>query len=98
MTSPNELGFRIKILTDKGFKAGQTMHVGCYFVGPKIKAGEGQLQTATAPGPVKIGLGYFPNARRSASRGGSPASRIFFWAAAMSYSKRRSSMKPSSAS
>src|SRR5436305_12818207 len=97
MTSPSELGFRIKILTDKEFEAGQTMHVGCYRVGLKINSGEGQQQTATVPGPVNP-LGYFPNARRSASLGGSPASRIFFWAAAMSYSNRRNSMKPSSAS
>ena len=41
---------------------------------------------------------YRPNASRSASRGGRPASRIFFCAAAMSYSSRRSSMVPSSTS
>ncbi len=41
---------------------------------------------------------YRPKARRSANRSGNPASRIFFWAAAMSYSSRRNSMVASSRS
>ena len=56
------------------------------------------VATPAAPPAPEAALFHFPKARRSARRGGRPASRIFFCAAGMSYSSRRSSMVASSRS